>query len=124
MFNFSKKTEKDPKNLKEVLVELKKIKINFDKLSKKVKVLENKNEFVFQKFGFIRFNPFKEVGGDQSFSIALLDGGESGFVITSYYARGGNRVYGKPVKNGKSEYALSEEEVKAINIAKNGKKNG
>lgn len=122
MFNFSKKAEKDPKNLKEVLVELKKVKTGYEKASKRLKALEEKNEFVFQKFGIIRFNPFKEVGGDQSFSVALLDAKNNGFVITSHYTREGNRVYGKPVKGGVSEYALSDEELKAINLAKDGEK--
>jgi len=58
------------------------------------------------------------VGGDQSFSLALLDKRNSGVVITSLYAREGNRVYGKPIKEGTSEYPLSEEEKKAIEEAK------
>lgn len=123
MFNFSKKEEKDPENLKEVLAELKKIKSGYEKTSRRLKDLEDKNEFIFQKFGIIRFNPFKEVGGDQSFSLALLNANDDGFVITSHYTREGNRVYGKPVKKGESEYMLSEEEIKAINTAKNGRKN-
>jgi hypothetical protein len=49
----------------------------------------------FQKIGVIRFNPFKEVGGDQSFSIALLDAKNNGFIITSLFRREGNRVFAK-----------------------------
>jgi hypothetical protein len=69
--------------------------------------------------GLVRFNPFGEVGGDQSFSIALLDSDHNGFVITSHYAREASRIYAKPVKNGKSTYALSEEEKGAIKEAIN-----
>ena len=65
----------------------------------------------------IRYNPFSGVGSDQSFSIALLDGNNNGFVITSIYSREGNRVYGKSLKEGKSEYSLSDEEKKAISKA-------
>jgi len=50
--------------------------------------------------------------------LALLDGKDNGIVMTSLYAREGNRVYGKPIKNGKSEYSLSEEEKQAIEKAK------
>ena len=72
-----------------------------------------------------RFNPFSEIGGDQSFAFALLDGKNNGFVVTSFYTKEGNRVYGKPIKNGKSQYALSQEELKAVEIAeKNNKNNG
>ncbi len=66
----------------------------------------------------VRFNPFKEIGGDQSFSIALLDSNNDGIVITSLYGREGNRVFGKPIKNGKSRYLLSGEEKKAIEQAR------
>lgn len=72
----------------------------------------------FQKIGLVRFNPFKDVGGDQSFSIALLDLNNNGFIITSIYGREGNRVYSKPINDGKSEYSLSEEEKEAIEKAK------
>jgi hypothetical protein len=67
--------------------------------------------------GIVRFNPFSEVGGDQSFSIALLNENDDGVVITSLYTRQENRVYGKPIKNSQSEYSLSEEEKKAIEKA-------
>lgn len=71
------------------------------------------------KFGMIRFNPFKDVGGDQSFSIALLNGKNNGVVISSLYTREGTRIYSKAILAGKSEkYPLTEEEIEAIKIAK------
>jgi len=70
-----------------------------------------------QKIGFIRFNPFDDVGGDQSFSIALLDLKNSGILITSLFGREGTRIYSKLVQNGKSESFLSEEEKKALDKA-------
>lgn len=70
------------------------------------------------KVGVIRFNPFKDVGGNQSFSIALLDGKKSGLVISSLHTREGTRVYAKPVINSVSKnYTLTEEEKQAIKIA-------
>jgi len=57
------------------------------------------------------------LGGDQSFSIALLDKQNSGVVITSLYTRDGNRVYAKPIENGTSEYTLSKEEKEALSRA-------
>ena len=73
-----------------------------------------------QKVGVVRFNPFGDVGGNQSFVIALLDNSLSGVIIQSLYSREGVRVYSKQIKNGKSEYALGEEEKEAIRIADNG----
>ncbi|MEA2113157.1 MAG: DUF4446 family protein [Patescibacteria group bacterium] len=70
-----------------------------------------------QKVAMVRFNPFKETGGNQSFVIALLDSRNDGLVITSLFTRQGNRVYGKPIKNGKSKYPLSKEELEALKKA-------
>lgn len=71
-----------------------------------------------RKVGVIRFNPFKDVGGNQSFAIALLDGKNSGLVISSLYAKTGARIYAKPITHGNSKkHALTEEEKQAIKIA-------
>src|SRR4030042_1101024 len=70
------------------------------------------------KVGVIRFNPFKDLGGDQSFSVALLDGDNSGVVISALHTREGNRVYSKPVEKGKAvKYPLTDEEQEAIKRA-------
>ena len=122
MFKFFKKGKKEPENLKEVLAQFKGLEENFEKLSEELESLKKESKFSVQKIGIVRFNPFSEVGGDQSFSIALLDGNNDGIVITSLYSREENRVYGKPIKAGVSEYSLSEEEKQAIEKAK-GKKN-
>ena len=117
MLNFFKK-KKEPENLKEILAQFKELKENFEKISKELGNLKKENKFNIQKFGIVRFNPFKEIGGNQSFSIALLDGRDDGIVITSLYTKEGNRIFGKPIKGGKSEYLLSEEEKEAIEYAK------
>ena len=117
MFNF-KKPKKEPKDLKEILKQFKILKEDFNKLSKEFNDLKENHQFDIQKVGIVRFNPFSEIGGDQSFSVALLDGNEDGVVLTSFYTREGNRVYGKPIKQGESQYALSKEEIKAIEMAK------
>ncbi|HBP01542.1 MAG: hypothetical protein UY41_C0029G0009 [Candidatus Moranbacteria bacterium GW2011_GWE1_49_15] len=70
------------------------------------------------KIGVIRFNPFKDIGGNQSFVVALLDGKNTGLVISSLHTREGTRVYSKPITKGKcEEYQLTEEESTAISAA-------
>lgn len=71
------------------------------------------------KTELLRFNPFREVGGNQSFAIALLNGKNTGFVISSIHTREGTRVYAKPVENGAEtkEYPLSDEERHVIGLA-------
>jgi len=90
---------------------------NIGEIFEKISRLERISEISFQKVGMVRYNPFKEVGGDQSFSIALLNAKNSGFVITSLYMREGTRVFAKPILAGKSEYTLSDEEKCAIQEA-------
>jgi len=118
MFKFFGKKKKEPENLEEVLVQFKELRGNFEKICQELENLKKKSKFNVQKVGIVRFNPFKEVGSDQSFSVALLDGSDSGIVITNLYSRTESRVYGKPIKAGQSEYLLSEEEKKAIEKAK------
>lgn len=74
------------------------------------------------KVNIIRFNPFKEVGGNQSFSVVLLDGKNSGVVLSSLHTREGTRVYAKPVLLGDADgFPFTEEEKKAITQAIHGK---
>lgn len=117
MFNFFKKKKKEPKNFKEILDYFRNLEKNFEKLSKDLENLKKESKFSIQKVGIVRFNPFSEVGSDQSFSIALLDANNNGVVITSLYTREGNRVYGKSIINGQSQYSLSGEEKQAIDKA-------
>ena len=75
------------------------------------------------KVGVVRFNPFKDLGGNQSFVISLLDGENSGMVFSSLHTREGTRIYAKPIVKGEShKYSLTKEEEDAIKIARVTKK--
>jgi len=117
MINFFKKKKK-PENLDEVLKKQYILEKKLDEISKKLIELEKINKFSLQKVGIVRYNPFSGVGSNQSFSIALLNSGDNGVIITSLYTREGNRIYAKPIKNGESDYQLSDEEKEAISKAK------
>ena len=82
---------KKAKNLEEVLLgQIKKLEKQDKELKEifgKIRRLEEISEKTFQKIGVVRFNPFGDVGGDQSFVIALLDSKNNGFVISSLYSR-------------------------------------
>lgn len=116
MFNIFKK-DKKPKNIKAILKFLESLDKKIGALSEGLEKLKEESKFSVQKVGVVRYNPFSDVGGDQSFSIALLDANNDGIVITGLYGREGNRVYAKPIKNSESEYPLSGEEKKAIKKA-------
>src|SRR3989338_9805329 len=70
-------------------------------LIKHLQKLEDLQKICFSKHALIRFNPFEDTGGDQSFVLALLDGANNGVVISSLHSRGGTRVYAKGVFGAK-----------------------
>lgn len=70
-----------------------------------------------QKVGIVRYSAFKDTGSDLSFAVAMLDENNDGIVFNGIYSREMSNIYAKPVKNGNSEYTLSEEEKEAIKRA-------
>lgn len=80
--------------------------------------MEREGLLHIQKIGLLRFNPFKDTGGDQSFILALVDGQDTGVVISGLYSRSGTRWYAKKVLHGNSvDHELSEEEKQALKQA-------
>lgn len=73
--------------------------------------------FAIQKIGFIRYNAFDGIGSELSFSIALLDNFQNGFVLTSIYGRENSISYAKPLKDGECNIPISAEEQIAIGRA-------
>lgn len=80
-------------------------------------VLEGRQQMAFQRVGLVRFNPFEDTGGNQSFALALLDVAGNGWILSSLHARSGTRVYAKAVSGGKADSAVSDEELAAIRQA-------
>lgn len=71
------------------------------------------------RIGVVRFNPFADTGGSQSFTLAILDSEDNGITITSLFARNGNRWYVKEIheRRGK-DFELSKEEERAVKLAR------
>ncbi len=67
-----------------------------------------------QKVGFLRFNPFQDTGGDNSFIIVLLDAENTGFILSSLYMREATRLYAKAVERGRVRSVVSDEEQKVL----------
>lgn len=67
--------------------------------------------------GIVRFNAFEDVGGEQSFALALLDSNKNGVVMSNLYGRHESRVYAKVIQKGAGERALSDEEQRALEMA-------
>jgi hypothetical protein len=79
--------------------------------------LERMAQFDLQHLGLVRFSPFRDTGGDQSFAIALADDHGQGVVLSSLHARDVTRVYAKPLDAWESIYSLTDEEKRAIALA-------
>jgi len=92
---------------------------NFKELEKRIVCLEGEGRLSLKKVGLAKFNPFSELGGDQSFSLALLNRKGSGVVITSLHGRQTTRIYAKLVedKDKKEKVRCSAEESEAIKKA-------
>lgn len=97
---------------------------SIDALSERVEALnklhhelEGLSQRTLQKVAVIRYNPFSDTGGDQSFAIALLDSLGNGVVLSSLHSRTDTRVFAKPVQSGRSRYQLSDEEQEAVKKA-------
>jgi hypothetical protein len=91
---------------------------DLDELTARTAVMESTGRHHYARLGLVRFSPFKDTGGDQSFALALLDESDDGFVISSLHSRTGTRIYAKAVANGKADMTLSAEEVQAIDQAR------
>jgi hypothetical protein len=77
--------------------------------------LKNQMDKCVQKCNIVRYNAFKDTGSDLSFSLALLDNFNDGFIITGIYGRNESITYAKPVSKGVSKYPLSVEEELVLN---------
>ena len=74
-------------------------------------------KLALQRVGVVRYNPFQDSGGDQSFALALLDHAGTGIVISSLHGRSETRIFAKQIESGRSTHSLSEEEQQAIRAA-------
>ncbi|MDE6994874.1 MAG: DUF4446 family protein, partial [Lachnospiraceae bacterium] len=71
----------------------------------------------FQKVGIVKYDAFNQMGGQLSFSLALLDENNSGFILNCVHSTEGCYSYTKEIRNGSCDISLGEEEREALNIA-------
>ena len=110
--------EKDIETLIEKMEETKKLSNEAKILSESV---EGKMIKSFQKVGFVKYDAYEQGNNELSFSLAMLNGKDDGIIINSIYTRNGSNIYAKRIENGIFEGSLSDEEDKALQIAKNSK---
>ena len=84
-----------------------------------IKVLSKNMQCTYQKMGLIKYDAFHEMGGKLSFSLAMLDMRNNGFIINAMHTREGCYTYIKEIIDGNSVIVLSEEEQEALKRAMN-----
>lgn len=112
---------KDSKSLEKDIIALyednKFLKIATDKNKKDIRALYKIMESAIQKVGVVKYDAFQQMGGKLSFSLALLDENNNGFILNSVHSTEGCYTYTKEIRNGESTISLGEEEKKALSIA-------
>ena len=93
------------------------LKNNTEKNEKDIHALYKRMESVYQKMGLVRYDAFSQMGGQLSYSLALLDENDNGFIINSIHSTEGCYSYSKEIKNG-DNISLSAEEAEALSISK------
>ena len=105
--------------MRDYIIKVEKLEKKNEEIISYCKVMDDNIKRCTQKIGIVRYNAFKDVGSDLSFSIALLDDYNTGVVLSGIYARDNSNIYAKPIEKGESKNILSEEEKEAINKAIN-----
>jgi hypothetical protein len=103
--------------LREVVEAVAQFKQENSLLAKKLDELTIEGLQHIQRVEIVRYNPYNDTGGDQSFSVILIDGKLNGLLITSLHSRSGTRIYTKIIKAGKSDLDLSKEETDLLTKA-------
>lgn len=93
------------------------LKKSVEKNKKDIRTLYKNMEKTFQKIGIVKYDAFKQMGGQLSFSLALLDENNDGFVLNSVHSTEGCYTYTKEIRGGACEISLGEEEQEALSIA-------
>lgn len=93
------------------------LKNSVDKNKKDIRTLYKKAEKAYQKMGLVKYDAFNQMGGQLSFSLALLDENDNGFILNSVHSTEGCYSYTKEIKNGECAIALGTEEAEALAIA-------
>ena len=88
-----------------------------DENRKDIKNIKKESENSFNKIGIVKYDAFKQMGGKLSFSLALLNEINSGFIINSVHSSEGCYIYIKEIVAGLCDLDLSNEEKEALSQA-------
>ena len=105
------------KEIRSMCEDNKLLKASLDKNKREIKTINRRMQHVFQKIGLVKYDAFMQMGGQVSFSLALLDEKNNGFILNSVHSTEGCYSYTKEIKKGESVLSLGKEEEEALAIA-------
>lgn len=101
-----------------VIADMQKLESHFQQHDSQIEILESKAARAIQGLATIRFNPFKNAGGNQSFATAFVNEHGDGVIISTLYGRERVSMFAKPITAWKCEFELTPEEGIALSNAK------
>jgi Protein of unknown function (DUF4446) len=110
--------ENSSQNVEELLLdhmkERQELRKHIEQLDDRVISLERKMQRSKRHLGLVRYDAFSDIGGNQSFTLAVYDDNGDGAILSSIVGRADNKVYGKNLISGKSDHNLTDEDQQAI----------
>ena len=103
--------------IKDYTADVKLLKSTYEDNTAAIKDIYEKLQYTFQKIGIVKYDAFHEMGGKLSFSLAMLNEKNDGFVMNAMHSREGCYTYIKEIVDGNSIIVLSDEEQKALDRA-------
>lgn len=112
---------KDAKSLEKSIVNLydsnQILREQTEKNRKEIRELSKVQKNAFQKFGLVKYDAFRQMGGELSFCLVMLNDRDTGYIINTVHSADGSYTYTKEIRNGQCKLALGDEETKALQIA-------
>lgn len=116
-FMLGKDAKSMEKEITKLFTDIDYLKNAADKNSKEIRHIYKRLQITYQKIGLIRYDAFQQMGGKLSYSLALLDENNDGFLLNCVHSSEGCYSYAKEIKDGSCQISLGDEEQKALNIA-------
>ena len=114
---------KNAENLSEAIEEnfhqMERLEISHQKTELRMEKALNSITTTFHKMGIVKYDAFKEMGGNLSFALCLLDDNNTGFILNTMHGRDSSYTYIKEIIKGEAYATLGEEEKEALDKAVN-----
>lgn len=92
--------------------------VGLERVTSRAAELESLSRTDVSRVGFVRYDAFDDTGSELSYALALLNREGDGVVVSSIYSRTDTRTYGKAVERYKAAVNASDEELRAIELAR------